>query len=100
MNGGKITHTHTLYKGITLRKENIMKSFNEWMEEMSQMQREGHYPERRKSWRYALEKEVESDFRRKAITLGERDDLLKLIQNSDSETEARKVVDSHRRGRA
>ena len=34
MNGGKITHTHThtIY-GVTLRKENIMKSFNEWLKQ-------------------------------------------------------------------
>lgn len=47
-----------------------------------------------------LEREIEDDYKRKAITRDERDDLLKSVRNSDSEKEARKVVDSHRRGRA
>ena len=32
MNGGKITYTHTIYD-VAFRKENIMKSFNEWIRE-------------------------------------------------------------------
>jgi len=32
MNGGKITHTHTLYT-MSFKKGEIMKSFNEWMKE-------------------------------------------------------------------
>ena len=37
MNGGKITHTHTIYD-VAFRRENIMKSFNEWMKERSNIE--------------------------------------------------------------
>ena len=44
-------------------------------------------------------KEVEDDYRRKAITVGEKNELLAAIENAETEQEAKKLVADHRKGR-
>jgi hypothetical protein len=44
-------------------------------------------------------KEVEDDYRRKAITVGEKNDLLAAIEDAETEQEAKKLVADHRKGR-
>jgi hypothetical protein len=43
--------------------------------------------------------EIEGDFRRKAITTSERDDLLRDVRRAPNEREAWGVIDRHRRSR-
>lgn len=44
-------------------------------------------------------KDIEDDFKRKAITVRERDELLKSVEDAETEREAEKIVRDHRRGR-
>lgn len=44
-------------------------------------------------------REVEDDYKRKAITSRERDELLESIENAETEREAQKIVADHRKGR-
>jgi len=44
-------------------------------------------------------REIEQDYRRKALTLSEREELLRAVANAATEREARRIVDQHRRGR-
>lgn len=46
-----------------------------------------------------VERDVEADYRRRAITVGERDELLRAIQEAESLREAQQIVSDHRRGR-
>lgn len=45
-------------------------------------------------------REVEDDYKRKAITRGERDELLAAISGASSKQEAERIVSEHRKGRA
>ncbi len=45
-------------------------------------------------------REVEDAYRRKAITTGEKNELLAGIENAETEREAQKIVDDHRKGRS
>ncbi|NBR67989.1 MAG: DUF2958 domain-containing protein [Actinobacteria bacterium] len=44
-------------------------------------------------------REVEDDYRRQAITRGERDELLREIAGAESKQDAQRIVDQHRKGR-
>lgn len=44
-------------------------------------------------------KEVEDDYRRKAITVSEKNELLAAIEDAETEQEAKKLVADHRKGR-
>lgn len=46
-----------------------------------------------------VKREIEEDFKRKAITRGERDELLEAIENAETEREAQKIVTDHSKGR-
>lgn len=45
-------------------------------------------------------REVEDDYKRKAITRGEREELLSAISGASSKQEAERIVSEHRKGRA
>jgi hypothetical protein len=45
-------------------------------------------------------REVEDDYKRKAITRGEREELLAAISGASSKQEAERIVSEHRKGRA
>ena len=44
-------------------------------------------------------KEVDEDYRRKAITVGEKNELLAAIEDAETEQQAQKIVADHRKGR-
>jgi len=46
-----------------------------------------------------VKREIEEDYKRKAITSGERDELLEAIGNAETERDAQKIVGDHRKGR-